>query len=577
MTRRTIAILGATAALLAGCATTPNHERATHSPKGMVAAAHPLAADAGVEILEQGGNALDAAVATAFALNVVEPNASGMGGGGFLLYYDAKDRSVSVLDFREIAPASLEPRHASVDGKLNSSTMRYGGMAVAAPGMARGLLKAQAEHGELPRQAILAPAIRHAEDGFAVSEGLVGIMESKVDLLLEDGAASAIFLEDGLFTPAPGDVLVQKDLAATLRNVAEQGDAAVYGPEPAERIAAAVRARGGVLEASDIVNYAPAERPPVSGSYRGYDIVTIGAPSSGGLTMLLTLSVLDRYDVGSMSFDDPAFLALYIRAFAAAQEASDLVVADPAFTDVPVDELLSDEWVDRTVAAIQNDIGGRLALAANEAGGHEIAHVETDHAAYPGNTTHLSVIDSEGNMAALTQTINYWFGSCVAIPGMGIVMNNEMSDFSFEEGSVNVPEAGKRPRSSISPLLVLKNGHPIAALGTPGGRRIPSAISQIVVRCIDFESPLQDSVDAPRLHIDAADRKVSFESRIAEETMQQVADILGDGWSFESRGAFDAYFGGAQGIWIESGADGAARLAGAADPRRDGSVATTRE
>ncbi len=549
-------------------------EQLALNPPGVVAAAHPLAAETGVEILEAGGNAIDAAVATAFALNVVEPFASGIGGGGFLLYYDAVTGKVSVRDFREKAPADLSPHHYRVKGVSESSTMHSGGMAVAVPGMARGLLAMHAEHGRLSRERVLGPAIKHAESGFEVSPTLAGILASKADLLKKDKTASSIFLVDGGAPYKPGDILVQRDLSATLRAIAIQGESAVYGPDMAHHIADAVRVRGGILKASDITGYSFVDREPVPGSYRGYDLVTIGPPSSGGLTLLMTLSVLDRFDVQKMSPEDPVYLALFAEAFAAAQTACDRVVADPSFagTGTQTSKLLSDAWIDRTVADIRSRLGNALA-GAPVAGRAEIAKVSSDLSRFPGNTTHFSVIDADGNMVALTQTINYWFGSGVVVPGTGIVLNNEMYDFSFEEGSVNLPEPGKRPRSSISPLIILQDGKPVAAIGTPGGRRIPSALAQIVVRCIDFDQDLQSAIDAPRVHINGSDHVFSHESRIPTETIRKVAGILGEEWSFRERNAMDAYFGGAQGIWLGRDSDKPVSVYGGADPRRDGAVA----
>lgn len=560
----------------AGPAATGDAPTTTPLPAGMVAAAHPLAARAGARVLREGGNAVDAAVATAFTLNVVEPHASGIGGGGFILTYKADTGRVHILDYRETAPAAIGPEHYTIDGRTTSTLMRKGGLAVGAPGMVRGLLKAHAEHGTVPRRRLLEDAIRHADEGVTVSSDLAGHIENNLDTLLEDGTAAAIFLEDGLLPLAEGAVVRQPKLAALLRRVAGEGEAAVYNPEVAGHIAAAVRQSSGVLTARDIMDHRPRERAPLSATYRGHEIVTISPPSSGGLTVLLTLSILDRFDLSGMTPDSPEYLSLLAKAFEAAQRATDRHVADPDFVDVPVAALLDATTITETArgiaAALGLDTASTTAPARPAAAPHRPTTKEP-----PGNTTHLSVVDAQGNMVALTQTINDFFGAGVFVPEHGIIMNNELFDFTFSQGgSPNAPQPGKRPRSSIAPLLVVRDGRPVATLGTPGGRRIPSALVQILVRCIDFGQPLQQAIDAPRIHVEHATSRITYETRIAPEVIDATAAILGRNgtWVFEKKGGMDNYFGGAQGIWIRDTPDGT-RLEGAADPRRNGAVADT--
>ncbi|MBX3729240.1 MAG: gamma-glutamyltransferase [Candidatus Sumerlaeia bacterium] len=545
---------------------------------GAVAAAHPEAVRAGVATLAAGGNALDAAVATAFALNVAEPYASGIGGGGFLVYYDAATGQTHVLDYREVAPSALSDEHVMRNGRVDGPSFRSGGKGVAAPGMARGLLLAHERHGRLPRASLLAPAIRLAEQGFEITPALAETINENFDRLGDDPASAEIFLEGGLFPPDAGQTLVQPQLAATLRAIAENGETAIYGPEPAARIAQAVQDAGGPLSADDVAAFRPRDRAPIRGTYRGHEILTIPPPSSGGLQVLMALSILDGYDVAALGPRSPRFLALLVKALEEAQSATEELVADPAFRQVPVEQLLSAEWAAQARARID------AALVTAGLGGDEAA--DNAYAFVParkepiGNTTHLSVIDRQGNMVALTQTINYFFGAGITVPGMGIVLNNEMYDFTFTQGNANFPEAGKIPRSSMAPTLVIRDGQPVATLGTPGGKRIPSALVQILIHRIDFGATLQEALDAPRLHVEAARAEIAFEARLGEETMAQVgSQLAGDGraWKLQPRGDYDRFFGGAQGIWLDPAADGTWNIEGAADPRRDGVSMTERD
>ena len=526
-----------------------------------VAAAHPLAAEAGEGVLREGGNALDAAIAVAFALNVVEPQASGIGGGGFLIYREAATGKTYFLDYRETAPAALTEQHFTKDGKPASSTMRIGGLSVGTPGSARGLLEAHAKFGTMPLDRLLAPAIRHAEEGFAVSELFSRQAEEKMDMLMGSEAASATYLTDGMFPLEPGTILKQPALGATLRRLAAEGDSAIYSGVGAKAIADAVQAAGGVLAVEDLANFKPRWREALMGTYRGYDIVTAAPPSSGGLQLLQILACLEAYDLKSYGLDSKEHLALYIGAAAAAQEAARKHLADPATTTIPMAELTSREWIDAARA--------RTTLPPPNPAPPAAAKDEKS-----GNTSHFSVIDAQGNAVALTSTINGFFGAGVMVGSLGILLNNEMIDFDFESDSVNFPAAGKIPRSNMAPLLVMKDGELIASVGSPGGTRIPGTMAQIMVRKIDFGESLQDAINGRRIHVDTKAGKISYEKRYSAEQIEEALALLAPGaeWKTQEMGEMDAYFGGAQGCWIEPASDGTPAMGAAADPRRDGAV-----
>lgn len=535
------------------------------SPVACVASAHRFASQSGVEALRQGGNAVDAALAAAFTLAVVEPHASGLGGGGFLLYFDPATQQTHFIEYRETASKEFRPEMAMKDGALNGSTMSKGGMSVGAPGMVRGLLQAHARFGRLPLDALLDNAARHAEQGYPVSSQLAAQMNNQADLLLEYEAGAKVYLEDGLF-PREQDSLQQNPaLAATIRNVIAHGEAAIYDEAPAAAIAEAVRSSGGILTSRDIQEFQPRWREPLVGSYRGYTILTAAPPSSGGIQVLQILSILEKFDVGKMTPQSPEYMALLLSAIAAAQKSAEANVADPAFHDVPISELLSKEWAAGQAGKIDFLTQGHRPSPAFEMA--DASHF--DH----GNTTHLSVIDREGGSVALTQTINGFFGSGVYVEPLGILMNNELYDYDFQEGAVNIPEAGKIPRSNMSPTLIFKDGQLVASIGTPGGRRIGSALAQILINKIDFDLSLQEAINAPRLFVEANIGRVSYESRIPRETVEAAVKLLDENefQTIREMSEFNVFFGGAQGIWLEPTPEGLT-MTGAADPRRDGHV-----
>ena len=536
--------------------------------QGMVAAAHPLAAEAGLSILKQGGNAMDAAIATAFALGVVEPHASGIGGGGFLLYYDAKSGKVTAIDYRESAPEGLSNHHFRSGTGFRLAAMRYGGLSVGVPSMVYGLYAGHAEHGQVEFGSLLAPAIELAESGFPVSADLSENISDKLDLLMDNEAAAELYLEDGVFPPSEGETFVNPDLARTMRAIQTGGIEAFYGRESAERIAAAVVEAGGVMTAWDIMTYRPRVGTVLSTTYRNYVLHTMGPPSGGGLATLQILRILDAFPLADWGPRSPLYYALLIGAMEQAYESANRFIGDPRFIQIDLERLLSDAWVKEahermTIPSFDELPPDEPLLTYRPAVKEPI-----------GNTTHLSVVDREGNMVALTQTINFFFGSGVAVPEMGIILNNELFDFTFEDGSPNLPAAGKVPRSSMAPTLVFKDGQPVATLGTPGGARIPAALAQILINMIDFDMSIVDAIAEPRLYYDAPRSRLSFEDRETTDAVEAAVRHFDDPESFDlrARGAFDRYFGGAQGIWIHDDAEGQRVLHGAADPRRGGAT-----
>ncbi|MBI5692472.1 MAG: gamma-glutamyltransferase [Verrucomicrobia bacterium] len=522
---------------------------------GMVASAHPLATQAGLEILRQGGNAVDAAVATAFALGVVEPNASGLGGGGYIVFYHAKTGKAEAIDYREKAPrkATADMYPLSPDGKgvLNKAST-VGHRACAVPGNLAGLSLALQRWGTKRLPEVLAPAIRLAEEGYPVTKTLADMMNTYYDRLAQFPEASRVYLKDGL-AYEPGEKLVLKDLAKTLRLIAARGPEVFYRGEIAEAIVREMAAGGGLITREDLADYQPVVREPVRGTYRGHELISMPSSSSGGTHVIQLLNILEGYDLAALGHNTAA--ALHVQAEAAKRVFADRAKysGDADFVKVPTAGLLSKEYA----AELRKGINPEKATEKVAAG--------NPYSVMSGNTTHASFVDREGNLVALTQTINLFFASGVVVPGYGILLNDEMDDFMPVPGNANSIAPGKRPASSMSPTIVLKDGRPFLSLGSPGSARIITALPQILMNVIDHRMDLQQAINAPRAHCMGG--AIEVESRIPETVR---AELQSRGHKLSVRGAVDLHFGGAQAVMIEPGSG---RLLGAADPRRDGVAA----
>jgi gamma-glutamyltranspeptidase/glutathione hydrolase len=520
---------------------------------GMVAAAHPLASQVGVEILKKGGNAVDAAVATAFALGVVEPNASGLGGGGFILIYNARTKAVTAIDYREMAPLKATPDMYKLtpDGKVVDNEITVGHKAVAVPGTLAGLTLALKQHGTMSLKDVMTPAIRIAEEGYVVSKTLNGIMKDNFEKLTKFPAAAAVYLKDGLPYEA-GDKLVLKDLAKSYRLIAEKGPDVFYKGEIAEAIEKEMNASGkGLIRKEDLAAYKPVVRTPVRGTYRGYEIISMAPPSSGGTHIIQILNILEGYNMTRLGFQTPQSLHIMAEAMKRAFADRAKYMADTDFVKVPIAGLISKKYADELRKGISMDAVGSKIPAGNP-----LPFVGS------GSTSHLSVIDKQGNIVALTQSINYFFGSGVLVPGTGIMLNNHMDDFNPQPGTSNSVEPRKRPLSSMSPTIMLKNGKPFLSVGSPGATRIISALPQIIVNVVDFRMNIQDAIEAARIHCMTGD--IFMESRIPKDVQEA---LIAKGHKLNIRGAMDLYFGGAQGVMIDPASG---KLYGAGDPRRDG-------
>ena len=521
---------------------------------GVVAAAKPEASEVGVKILEMGGNAVDAAIATAFALGVLEPNASGLGGGGFMIIQLAHMDEAVVIDFRETAPSAAGPTFFNLDERnrvINNETI-IGGKSSGVPGEVAGLLYALENFGTMSRAQVIQPAIEWAEKGIPVTVNLFSIINDNYEkiMMMENGAE--LYLKDGGIPYEIGETIVLKDLADTLRIIVEKGKDGFYKGEIAEKIVAEVQKRGGVITLEDLANYDLQIRKPVVGTYRDYTILSVPPASSGGTHIIELLNIMENFDLATLGDNTPETLHLWSEAMKLIFADRSKYMADTAFVDVPLTGLTSKEYA-RTLAAKIDPNKPMESVAAGDPWQYE-----------SGSTTHLSVMDKEGNMVAITKSINYFFGSGVVVPGTGIIMNNHMDDFVPTPGSANSVEPGKRPLSSMSPTLVLDpQGRPYMTLGSPGATRIITTVAQVISNIIDHGMTIQQAILAPRV-FRMASGSMSIEGRISINAYNKLLEM---GHQLTVRGDYDAYFGGVHGVLYNYDIG---ILFGGADPRRDG-------
>jgi gamma-glutamyltranspeptidase/glutathione hydrolase len=525
--------------------------------KGVVAAAQPLAAQVGVDVLKKGGNAFDAAVATSFSLGVVEPNATSMGGGGFAILYVAKENKAYVVDFRECAPAKATPSFFKLTdkGAINEQDLLVGWSAVGVPGELRGMEMINQKFGTMKWADLIAPAIKQAEEGIIVSQTLYNIEKDEVEHLSKAPSKASFFektfYKDGL-PVEKGQRVINKDYAESLKKVAKGGADVLYKGEIADAIVkSAARDGKGWITKEDLANYKAILREPLQTTYRGYTIDVLPPPSSGGLTVAEMLNILEGYDIAKMKPGSADYIHTFIETQKLAFADRNKYMADPAFTKVPTVGLLNKKYAETLRAKID----------PKKATSEKAKYSDPIPFERP-STTSFSVIDKDGNMITITQTINDFFGAGVVPDGTGIMMNNEMDDFSTDLKSVNCVAPGKRPLSSMSPVIVSKDGKPFLTVGTPGGPRIISAITNILVNIIDFGMDIQPAISAARFH-NPNGKDSDIEKGFPDGVMKALQDM---GHTFKVRNANDLFFGGVQGILY--GKDG--KLHGGADPRRDG-------
>jgi gamma-glutamyltranspeptidase/glutathione hydrolase len=488
---------------------------------GMVVSQNAIASQVGTEVLLAGGNAVDAAVATAFALAVVHPAAGNLGGGGFLLLRPAQGPA-AVYDFREQAPAAATPTLFLRDGKYSSELHHDSPVSVGVPGTVAGLNMAWADNGRMPWTELLQPAISLAREGFMVSDGLARSLREVLPEMKRYPASIAQFSRQGV-PYEMGDVLQQPDLARTLERIAEKGARGFYDGETAELIEKQMKASGGLINREDLRQYTIYRRPPLRGTYRGAEILTVPPPSAGGVALVQCLNVLEDYDVPGLGANSSLFVHTVSEAMRRAFADRARYLGDPdVVTGMPVERLVSKEYA----AALRRTIRADRASVSSPS--------SFEWPAESSETTHLSVVDSDRNAVALTTTLEDSYGSKMVVPGAGFLLNNEMGDFNAGPGLTdasglvgsepNLAGPHKRMLSSMTPTIVVREGRPYLVTGSPGGRTIPSTVLLTVLNVLDFGMNPQEAVDAPRFNHQWLPDVIQFERYgLSVDTLEALA------------------------------------------------------
>jgi gamma-glutamyltranspeptidase / glutathione hydrolase len=503
--------------------------RPTHASHAMVTSVHELASHAGVEMLRAGGNAVDAAVATGFALAVVHPQAGNIGGGGFMLFRTTEGKD-HFIDFREKAPAAAtEKMYLDAQGNVIKDSSLVGYKSVGVPGSVAGLVYAEKQYGKLSIEKVMAPAIKLARDGFPLA------YEDTQDLKRDEYLAQfpeskRIFLRDGNFYE-PGEIFKQPELARTLERLAKDPDDFYHGAMGRE-LAAAIHKGGGLVTAEDLAAYEVKEREPVRGSYRGYDVISAPPPSSGGVALVEILNILEGFDLAKLGNRSGDAIHLEVEAFRRAFYDRAEFMGDPDFAKVPVAQLIDKKYaaawresIDTNQASLSQTL--KRPPIFNEL--EREAQLRSTTIREPENTTHYSVVDAEGNAVSVTTTLNDSFGSRVTAEGLGFLLNDEMDDFTSKpgvpngygliQGPANAIGPGKRPLSAMTPTIVLKDGKLFLVLGSPGGPTIITTVANVLIGVVDFSLDIQEAVNAPRFHHQWLPDQIMVEDRLSPDTM----------------------------------------------------------
>ncbi|QED36571.1 gamma-glutamyltransferase [Antarcticibacterium arcticum] len=481
---------------------------------GMVVSSHYLASQAGDEILKKGGNAIDATVATAFALAVNLPSAGNLGGGGFIVYH-GNNGAQTTFNFREKAPlAATADMFLGEDGKIKNNSNHEGLLAVGVPGTVAGLFKAHQKMGKLPWAQLVAPAIDLAENGFPATYDMNWFVEWVKKNKKEYPSTAKAFLKNGEEIYFPGELWKQPDLAKTLKRIQAKGADGFYKGETADLIADYMKANGGLITREDLLKYEAEELKPVTGNYRGYEIVSMAPPSSGGVAIIEMLNILEGYDLKQMGHNSAISLHVLTEAMRRAFADRALHIGDPNFNPgIPIEKLTSKEYAGRLRETIE------LGMASvSDSANFSAAHLVPESP----ETTHVSVVDKEGNAVSMTYTLEASYGSRIVVDGAGFLLNNEMGDFNPIPGYTNsrgligtepnLVEPEKRMVSSMTPTIVAKDGKPVIVIGSPGGRTIINTVLQVIVNVIDHEMNIARAIEAPRIHHQWLPDITSFEN-----------------------------------------------------------------
>jgi len=542
----------------------------TLARKGMVVSQDYQASEAGLEILKLGGNAIDAAVATGFALAVTHPQAGNLGGGGFMLIYLKSEDRVIALDYREMAPqAASRDMFLDANGDVNNRRARFSMQSSGVPGTVMGLTDAQAKYGALPLATVMAPAIRLAEEGLVVNWALSGSLSRyKTRLSADPASLKKFFKEDGS-SYQQGDLLRQPDLANTLKEIAAKGAAGFYQGWVADRIVETMKADGGLIRHEDLLNYVSKERAAISGTFRDYTVVAMPPPSSGGVHVVQMLNVLEGWDMKSLGHNSADYIHRLTESMKYAYADRSKYLGDPDFFKVPITALTDKGYASTIRAKIKLD----AATPSTEIAPAPALPDESK------DTTHFSTMDAAGNMVSNTYTLNFSYGNGRTVAGAGFLLNNEMDDFSAKPGTpngfgliggvANSIEPGKRPLSSMTPVFLFKNGQPVMATGSPGGSTIITAVLQTVLNVMEFDMNAATATARPRIHHQWFPDRLILEPGHSVDTRQLLAAMGHSVSAVASYNEGERVLGAT--MTIIRRPDGL--IAGSADPRRPGAHA----
>ncbi len=551
-----------------GCSKAPEP---VSSRNGMVVSVSSYATEVGVNILKRGGNAIDAAAAVGFALAVTYPSAGNIGGGGFMVIHLADGKNVTI-DYREKAPLSAyRDMYLDKDSNFVPELSQQGATSSGVPGSVAGLIYAQKKYGKLPLSSIIQPAIDLAKNGWRLNPRDARYFNGAIPVFQKYPSTAKIFLKDSSSTYNEGDLFTQPELAHTLERIRDEGRDGFYKGITAELIVKQIKSMGGFITADDLEKYEPVEREPVTGTYRGYDVVSMAPPSSGGIALVELLNILENYDLKDEGWNSSRYIHHLVEAMKYVYADRTYHLGDADFYPVPQQQLTSKAYA-KTIFNRIESAGDKAVTSA------EIKSLDTTKHYESKETTHYSVYDKYGNAVSTTTTINSTFGSGVVVEGAGFLLNNEMDDFSSKPGTqnqfgllgteANSIQPEKRMLSSMTPTIILKDNNPYLIVGSPGGSTIITVVLQVVLNCIDFNMNIREAIERPRFHHQWIPDSIYYEQNAISPDVR--AELTSMGYNFIDEDPKTTVLGIAEGILIDSKQN---IIYGADDPRGGGLAA----